>query len=42
LEELGVPERVFPEVRDEAANYGLADEKLFGPDVPVTGVFADQ
>jgi glycerol kinase len=42
LEELGVPERVFPEVRDEAANYGLADEKLFGLDVPVTGVFADQ
>lgn len=42
LAELGVSERVLPEVRDEGANYGIADPELFGPDVPVTGVFADQ
>jgi glycerol kinase len=42
LRELGVPERVFPEVRDETANYGLAEEGLFGEGVPVTGVLADQ
>jgi glycerol kinase len=29
-------------VRDEAADYGLADSGLFGENVPVTGVFADQ
>jgi glycerol kinase len=42
LRELGVPESVYPEVRDETAQYGLADEGLFGGDVPVTGVVADQ
>jgi len=42
LAELGVSERILPEVRDEGANYGTADRELFGSDIPVTGVFADQ
>lgn len=42
LKALGVPRGIFPAVRDEGDHYGLADPRLFGEDVPVTGVVADQ
>ena len=39
---LGVPTAIFPTVLDEDACFGRADDELFGPDVTITGIVADQ
>jgi glycerol kinase len=42
LDYLKIPEALLPEVRDSAADYGVADPKWFGAPVPVLGVAGDQ
>lgn len=37
-----VPRAILPEVRDSAAEYGVADSELFGAPVPILGVAGDQ
>ncbi|MES5098841.1 glycerol kinase GlpK [Agrobacterium sp. BA1120] len=42
LEILDVPPSVLPEVLDCAAEFGVADEELFGAPIPILGVAGDQ
>ncbi|UHS57226.1 glycerol kinase GlpK [Agrobacterium vaccinii] len=42
LEILDVPPSVLPEVLDCAAEFGVADEALFGAPIPILGVAGDQ
>jgi glycerol kinase len=42
LDYLKIPEALLPEVRDSAADYGVADAQWFGAPVPVLGVAGDQ
>ncbi len=42
LEILDVPASVLPEVLDCAAEFGVADEELFGAPIPILGVAGDQ
>jgi glycerol kinase len=37
-----VPESLLPDVRDSAANYGVADPEWFGASIPIFGVAGDQ
>ena len=38
----GVPRAMLPEVRDNAAEFGLTDAKLFGAPIPIRGMAGDQ
>lgn len=40
--ELGIPMIMLPEVEDSSAEFGVLDEKLFGAEIPVTGIAGDQ
>ena len=42
LDYFGIPQQVLPEVRDSAADYGVADPEWLGASVPITGVAGDQ
>ncbi|NTF32640.1 glycerol kinase GlpK [Rhizobium skierniewicense] len=42
LDILDVPPSVLPEVLDCAAEFGVADEELFGAPIPILGVAGDQ
>ncbi len=42
LDILDVPSSVLPEVLDCAAEFGVADEELFGAPIPILGVAGDQ
>jgi len=42
LDLLGVPRAILPEVKDCAADYGAAEEALFGAATPIRGVAGDQ
>jgi glycerol kinase len=42
LEYLKVPEALLPDVRDSAADYGIARAEWFGAPIPVLGVAGDQ
>jgi glycerol kinase len=39
---LNVPARILPDVRDCAADYGMADAEWFGGEIPILGVAGDQ
>jgi len=39
---LGIPMQMLPEVRDSAADFGMARADLFGCDIPIRGVAGDQ
>ncbi|MFM9973124.1 MAG: glycerol kinase GlpK [Beijerinckiaceae bacterium] len=38
----GVPAAILPEVKDCAADFGMADAEWFGADIPILGVAGDQ
>ena len=38
----GLPESLFPEVLDSAAEFGVADAEWFGAEIPICGVAGDQ
>ncbi len=42
LEFFGVPAALLPEVRDSAADFGRADKKHFGAEIPIRGIAGDQ
>jgi len=42
LEAFGVPDRLLPEVKDSAAEFGAADAELFGRAIPIRGIAGDQ
>ncbi len=42
LDYLKVPEALLPEVRDSAADFGVAEAQWFGAEIPVFGVAGDQ
>ena len=42
LKTLRIPAALLPEVKDCAADYGAADRKLFGAEIPILGVAGDQ
>ncbi|MFT3989196.1 glycerol kinase GlpK [Aestuariivirga sp.] len=39
---LNIPASILPDVRDCAADYGVADAELFGEEIPIRGVAGDQ
>jgi glycerol kinase len=39
---LGVPRALLPDIRDCAADYGMADKEWFGGEIPILGVAGDQ
>ncbi|MEM6905719.1 MAG: glycerol kinase GlpK [Pseudomonadota bacterium] len=39
---IGVPRAMLPEVKDSAAEFGVADAKHFGAPIPILGVAGDQ
>jgi glycerol kinase len=39
---LRIPRALLPEVKDSAADFGMADRKLLGADIPIRGVAGDQ
>ena len=39
---LGIPASLLPEVKDCAADFGMADPKLLGAAIPICGVAGDQ
>ncbi len=42
LKLFGVPREILPEVRPSSAEYGRTDRRLFGAEVPITGIAGDQ
>ncbi|MEM5491592.1 glycerol kinase GlpK [Hoeflea sp. AS16] len=42
LKILRIPARMLPEVKDCAADFGVADKSLFGAEIPILGVAGDQ
>lgn len=42
LDAFGVPDRLLPEVKDSAADFGTTDPELFGRAIPIRGVAGDQ
>ena len=42
LNALRVPRSMLPEIKDCAADFGVADKKLFGSEIPIGGVAGDQ
>jgi glycerol kinase len=39
---LNIPLKILPKVEDSSADFGLLDSKLFGAQIPVTGIAGDQ
>lgn len=39
---LDIPEAMLPQVKDCAAEFGVAEKKLFGAEIPILGVAGDQ
>lgn len=39
---LDIPEEILPEVKESSGIYGYTDEDVFGAEVPISGVAADQ
>ncbi|MGX8701665.1 FGGY family carbohydrate kinase [Caproiciproducens sp.] len=42
LKFLGISEKMFPEVKNEADDYGRLTKDILGVEIPITGVVADQ
>lgn len=42
LKYLGIPREIFPEPVENAGDYGVTDKSIFGVEIPITGVIADQ
>lgn len=42
LDYLGIPESIYPDVREDSSNFGSTDPEIFGVAIPITGVIADQ
>jgi glycerol kinase len=42
LDYLKFPVGMFPEIKDEADDYGCLDKEILGAEIPITGVAADQ
>ncbi|MEF8976227.1 MAG: glycerol kinase GlpK [Halapricum sp.] len=42
LELLDIPEAILPEVKESSEIYGYTDEEVFGAEIPIAGVAADQ
>jgi len=42
LDELDIPRCLLPEVKDSSGFFGVTDPKLFGREIPITGVAGDQ
>lgn len=42
LNELDIPVELFPEVRDDLGNYGATDPSLFGEEISINALIADQ
>ena len=38
----GIPENILPEVKDSATLFGYTHRKLFGKEIPITGILGDQ
>lgn len=38
----GLRERIFPQVRDSAADFGVSDRRVTGREIPITGILGDQ
>lgn len=38
----GIPDAILPEVRDNAAGFGMTDPALFGREIPIGGMAGDQ
>jgi glycerol kinase len=39
---LGIPSKILPRILDCADNFGKTDSKIFGTEIPITGVAGDQ
>ncbi len=39
---LDIPRAMLPEVRDSSGNFGAVDARLFGAEIPITGIAGDQ
>ncbi len=42
LDTFGIPESILPEVRDTSGDFGIADKKILGAEVPIRSAVADQ
>lgn len=42
LDYLGVPVGIYPEIRADCGSFGSTKKELFGAEIPITGVIADQ
>ncbi|MDC0936882.1 glycerol kinase GlpK [Pirellulales bacterium] len=42
LEHLRVPREMLPHVQDSSGEFGVAEKKIFGEEVPITGIAGDQ
>lgn len=42
LDYLGVPVSIYPKVTDDSGDYGLTNKNIFGTEIRITGVIADQ
>lgn len=42
LDYLGVPVGIFPELRNDSCNFGMIDASIFGAEIPITSLIADQ
>jgi glycerol kinase len=42
MEMLGVPGAMLPEIRPSVGHFGIAESKLFGKPLPITGIAGDQ
>ncbi|KNZ40429.1 FGGY family carbohydrate kinase [Acetobacterium bakii] len=39
---LGIDTKIFPEIITDSGDYGVAQKDIFGAEIPITGVIADQ
>lgn len=39
---LGIDTKIFPEIITDAGDYGVTQKEIFGAEIPITGVIADQ
>lgn len=42
LEHLSVPREMLPKVQDSSGEFGVTEKKLFGSEIPITGIAGDQ
>jgi len=42
LDYLGIPVSVYPEIRNDSGDFGLTDKSIFGVEIPITSMIADQ